>query len=98
VLGKETAQNGVRQSRRATAQGSGADGAIGLDGTAEFIGPSQEGRVRIIQVAGGCAKALRKRRAQSFRPTLPHPRTDPITDRDGLLVGRIFVPGNRPSG
>jgi hypothetical protein len=98
MLGEETAQNGVSQSRRATAQGSGADGTIGLDGAAELIRPSQEGRVRIIQVAGGCAKALGKCRTQSFLPTLPHPRPDTITDRDGLLVGRIFVPGNRPSG
>ncbi len=79
-------------------QGNCTDGSIGPDGAAEFIGPSQEGRVRIIQVTGGCAKALGKRRTQSFRPTLPHPRTDTITDRDGLQVGRIFVPGNRPSG
>ena len=54
--------------------------------------------MRIIEVAGRCAKALGKRWPQSFRPTLPDPRTDTITDRDGLLVSRVFVPGNRPSG
>jgi hypothetical protein len=62
MRGKETAQNRMGQRPRPTPQGRRGDGAIGLHAAAQFIRPSPKGGLRIIQVSGRRAKALREGR------------------------------------